>query len=149
MATAEAAQQTSLYITRRFKARCEKVYQVWTDPKALAQWFAPSDEMTTRIIDYDLKVGGQYRIEIVEADADGPHRVAGKFKEIEPNRKLVFTWFWESKDGQHESLVTLNFIDQGEETELQLLHERLESNNSKNLHEQGWNGCLNRLRQAI
>ena len=58
MSTPQPSAPTSLRITRTFAAPREKVFQAWTDPQALAKWFAPSAEFQTRIPTFELRVGG-------------------------------------------------------------------------------------------
>lgn len=136
----------ALRITRTYAAPPEKVYAAWTDPQALKCWFAPSDAFQTPEVEADVRVGGRYRIVMRASDGEW-HRVGGIYREVAPPRKLVFTWAWESTP-ERESLVTVEFIARGNETELVLLHERFADAAVRDRHEQGWQGCLGRLPQV-
>jgi uncharacterized protein YndB with AHSA1/START domain len=58
--------------------------------------------------------------------------------------KLVYTWSWESPGMDvGETLVTVEFIDKGEVTELVLTHERFPNAEAANKHTEGWSGCIN------
>ena len=72
------------------------------------------------------------------------HRVGGVFQEIVPDRKLVYTWAWESTP-ERESLVTVEFHGKDGGTELLLTHERFFDRDARDRHGQGWGVCLDRL----
>jgi uncharacterized protein YndB with AHSA1/START domain len=57
MATTNPTSETVLQLKRTFAAKREKVFQAWTDPAALLQWFIPSDEVSTSHAEVDLRVG--------------------------------------------------------------------------------------------
>jgi uncharacterized protein YndB with AHSA1/START domain len=72
----------------------------------------------------DVRVGGRFRI--VFGGAEGKdHEVQGVYKEVVPNRKLVFTWTWPNSTPERESLVTIEFKAAGGGTELAFLHQQL------------------------
>jgi uncharacterized protein YndB with AHSA1/START domain len=85
----------SLSLVRTIKAAPEKVFAAWTKPRTLKRWMAPSDDMKVAVAETDLRIGGRYRIVMREADGT-EHRVGGAYREIDPGRKLAFTWVWES-----------------------------------------------------
>jgi glutathione S-transferase len=150
MAKAKTKDETALYLNRIIQAPREKVFQAWIDPQALTKWFAPSEHMTTTVHALDLRVGGRYRFEMRDPDGKS-HIVIGEYREIDAPTRLVFTWAWESEQAEdtQETLVTLQFRDQGKATEMLLTHERFPSERSRELHNQGWTGCLARLEQLL
>ncbi|WP_373046881.1 SRPBCC domain-containing protein [Vulgatibacter sp.] len=134
-----------LEMRRVLPAAPEVVFAAWTMPERMQQWFAPG--AMSAAVEVDLRVGGSYRIEM--RDPDGSvHATHGTWREIVPNRRLVFTWGWEGPD-RHESLVTVELFDRGGSTELLLRHERLASAESRSQHEQGWLGCLEKLERVL
>lgn len=66
------------------------------------------------------------------------------FREVEPNRRLVYTWAWESTP-ERESLVTVEFRPAAGGTEIVLTHERFADRDARDRHQRGWDGCLERL----
>jgi uncharacterized protein YndB with AHSA1/START domain len=77
-------------LTRMFDAPPEMVFQAWTDPRHLGWFFNPS--MSTDIpVTVDLRVGGQWRQHMV-VNEETQYMTGGVYREIEPNRKLVFSW---------------------------------------------------------
>lgn len=127
---------TSLEITRNLAHPPERAWRAFTDPVALAAWFWPHLENQVEI---DLRPGGAYRI-------DGPAAgiaVTGEYLEIDPPKRLVFTWQWSGEDAP--SRVTLELRPTGGGTLLSLVHDRLPDDDARDQHAQGWHDCLDRL----
>lgn len=131
-----------LTLERRFKAPREKVYAAWTDPAQLAQWFGRQNEARVAA-EIDLRVGGRYIIRIEPKSGDGYH-VSGLYREIAPNRKLVFTWAWGGTPDR-VSLVTVTFRADGAETVMTLQHGQFFDEDARNRHETGWKQGLEKL----
>jgi uncharacterized protein YndB with AHSA1/START domain len=71
----------------------------------------------------------------------------GKFHEVEPPHRLVYTWAWEGGefDGLADTLVTVEFRARGAEvTEIVLIHERL-GPEAVEAHRSGWIDSLERV----
>ena len=71
----------------------------------------------------------------------------GRFREVSAPERLVFTWQWQTEplDAAGESLVTVEFIDRGESTEVRLTHEGFPAAEVRDNHEEGWTSCLENL----
>lgn len=79
----------TLSFTRIIDAPPAKVFDAWTRPELITQWFAPKP-YTTPKADIDLRVGGRNNITMRSPEGqDMPNE--GVYLEIVPNRKLVFT----------------------------------------------------------
>jgi|HubBroStandDraft_2_1064218.scaffolds.fasta_scaffold32223_4 uncharacterized protein YndB with AHSA1/START domain len=139
---------TSLTVRRTFQAPRERVFRAWTNAQELARWFAPSAEYSTKVPELDLKVGGKYKVEMHHKGGN-IHTVEGTYREIKPPEKIAFTWRWESDAATHESLVTIEFLDQGSSTEILLTHAQLPSVEEREKHAHGWNGCLEQLARFV
>ncbi len=143
----QAETQTTLRLTRTFAAPREKVFRAWTEAEALKRWFAPSDKYVTRIPVLEARPGGRYRIEM---ETEGKvHTVVGTYREVKPAEKLVFTWKWETEPQHGDTLVTIEFFDHGEKTEVVLTHEKFPSEAARDEHNKGWTGCLDRLEKYV
>jgi uncharacterized protein YndB with AHSA1/START domain len=143
MATRSTGDVPALRLERRFAAPRERVFRAWTDPAQLTRWFAPSDQHSTNVISLDVRAGGRYRIQMVSPSGN-VYTVVGTFREVRPPERLVFTWTWEGKD-MGETLVTLEFNDRGGSTDLVLTHELFPTQDVRDEHSGGWDGCLSRL----
>jgi uncharacterized protein YndB with AHSA1/START domain len=142
----------TLEITRLIKAPRERVFEAWIDPEQLKKWFGPDDDLVVPLAKVDLRVGGKYRIQMKRPDGEF-HTAVGTYRDVKPPERLVFTWAWE-KDGSEpdfgeveptEMLVTLEFRARGEQTELLLRQEKFASVESRDRHDHGWNGALDKL----
>lgn len=70
----------------------------------------------------------------------------GEYLEIEPDKKLVFTWTNNFPEFPAENtLVTIEFKDLGGKTELTLTHSRFKSAKSVEGHSFGWSAALEKL----
>jgi uncharacterized protein YndB with AHSA1/START domain len=89
-------------------------------------------------------------LRIVFGGAEGKdHEVQGVYREVVPNRKLVFTWTWPNSTPERVSLVTilLRAVDGG--TQLDFLHEQLFDETVRDNHQRGWSESLAKLAQFL
>jgi uncharacterized protein YndB with AHSA1/START domain len=141
----QAKAQNCLTLKHTFKAPREKVFNAWIDPQALMRWFAPSPQFTTPIAEVNLRVGGRYRIEMLEPDGTR-HVVTGIYREVQRPSRLVFTWSGTGCAAESEqTLVTIDFIARGDLTDVVLIHEGFVSERDRQAHLHGWNGCIAQL----
>ena len=112
----------------------DAVFELITQPERLRRW----KTVAARV---DLRVGGEYRWTIVPG-----HSAAGTYKEIEPGKRVVFTWGWEGAPdlppGASTVSITLDAVEGG--TNLRLVHEGLTDEQAAS-HAEGWNHYLDRL----
>ena len=93
--------------------------------------------------DLDVRAGGHYRIAFNTTDGEH-HQVGGTYRDVQPFRKLVFTWAWRSTP-ERESLVTLLFEPEGTGTHLVFRHERFFDDAAREGHARGWAGAFSKL----
>ena len=134
----------TLQITRVIAATPRQVFDAWTDPAILANWFAPESGFTTVVHEIDLRVGGRYRIEMI-SPVGVPHTAMGEYREVTPGVRLAFTWKWAERAEMEETIVTLDFLPHASETELVLTHSLFLSEDVRDHHQTGWSGCVARL----
>lgn len=105
-------------IARVFAAPRTLVWQAWTDPKMLGQWFGPRG-FTNSVPQWELRVGGALRI-VMHGPGGNDYPMKGVFTEVKAPERLVFTNVPVDKDGNHlmegETIVTLT--EQGGKTTL-------------------------------
>jgi uncharacterized protein YndB with AHSA1/START domain len=145
MATVKEA--PSLTLVRKFNATPEKVWRALTQPEALKQWMAPSDEFSIPLAEADVRVGGRYHLIMKSPDGE-EHDVSGVYREVVAHRRLVYTWAWKSTP-ERESLVTWELRAAGGGTELTLRHEQFADEESRDKHQHGWTGCIARLERFL
>lgn len=148
MATTSPATGFSLQLRRTLNAPREKVFEAWTDPEKLTRWFChATPEHSGRVTALDLRPGGHYSAEVHMGGK--VWRLAAQYKEIKRPEKLVFTWSWENEPSWGETLVTLEFLERGGQTELILTHEQFSTVEVRNDHNQGWAACLDSLEKLL
>jgi uncharacterized protein YndB with AHSA1/START domain len=141
----EKPDDATLIVKRMLNATPERAFQAWTSAEHIQQWMAPEPGMTVPFAKMDLRVGGKFRIQMKKADGEF-FTAAGVFKEVKPPERLVYTWDWE-KDGSgtefgevegKPSLITVEFVKRGKQTELVLMHSRIATVESRDNHARGW-----------
>jgi uncharacterized protein len=138
-----------LRLTRVIKAPRARVFAAWTTPADILQWFGP-DTCRALAADMDLRPGGKYHLRL-HTENFGEIGLSGVYREVRPPAKLVCTWNWSGnpKLDAGESQVSVDFLERGEGTEVQITHEFLPSEESKEDHKHGWNGCLDKLEKHL
>lgn len=127
----------------------ERVFEAWTEPAQLMQWFCPGG-YALLAVEVDLRVGGTYRFDMRTPEGHVGH-IHGRYIEVRPVQRLVYTWAWEAVTPagepvrSEETTVTVEFLDVGGSTEVVLTHERFADLKSKEQHQSGWAGTLDRL----
>ena len=133
---------STVHITRTLSAPVDRVWAAFTDPEALMAWFWP--QSLGPKVTADVRPGGRFRFDATSAG----FAATGVYREVSPPTRLVMTWQWDGDamgDDAAESMVTIELTARGDDTDLDLRHERLPSDDERDKHAQGWNDCLDRL----
>ena len=145
----EKPDDATLILRRTLNAPAELVFKAWTSPEDIKEWMRPNPGMKVQSARMDLKVGGKIRIQMKNPDGEFFTGV-GEFREVKAPEKLVYTWDWE-KDGSEPdegepegktTLMTVEFLKRGKQTELVLTHTRFATVESRNNHAEGWGKCV-------
>jgi len=145
-----------LVVSREFDAPRELVWKAWTEPQQIKQWLQLGEGMTIESVKMDLRLGGRFRIQTRMADGEF-FTAAGRYLEVKPLERLVYTWDWEKDGGGtefgelegNETQVTVEFRASSTGTQLVLTHERFASAESRDRHEGGWTDWMSRLAKFI
>ena len=62
-------QSRTLTIKRIFDARVEIVWEAWTDPEHVAEWWAPKG-MNVKVVEHNFKVGGKWKYSMPMPDGN-------------------------------------------------------------------------------
>jgi len=113
----ERTSDRELVVTRIVDAPARIVFEAWTKPELLKQWWVPkSFGVSLLSCEADVRVGGQYRFVFGHGDS-APMAFFGKYIEVTPPSRLV----WTNDEGQDPGPVTtLTLEDQGGKTLLVL-----------------------------
>lgn len=82
-------EENEVFLTHRFNAPRELVFQAWTDPQQLLQWYAP-DGCRIEFKNIDVKSGGTYH-SCIHDPVYGECWCKGEYIDILYPEKLVFT----------------------------------------------------------
>jgi uncharacterized protein YndB with AHSA1/START domain len=141
----QTQQNMTVEVSKVINAPVEKVFEAWTEPDQLSKWLRGKLATGTRA-EQDVRIGGQYRIENTTGCEGKPVVVTGTYKEIVPNKKLVFTWTHSSEDfPAKDTLVTVTFVAKGNSTEVIIKHTNFATQASAERHNMGWEACLENL----
>ena len=132
-----------------FAAPRKRMFTALTDPADLVKWWGPAG-FTTPEIELDLSVGGGYRFGMQPPDGELFHLV-GEFLEIDPPRRLAYTFCWEEPDpDDRETVVRVSLLDVAAEvTGLSLSQGTFATQARWALHQSGWKDSLERLSQLV
>ena len=137
-----------LEVRRSYRATPEAIYQAWTSPEILTRWFAPSTEYRVIVHELEVRPGGRYRIEMVHSGGNR-HTSHGVYRDLEPGRRIVFSWRWETRDTMPDTVVEIELFPHGDTTELVLRHRLFEEEADRDNHDKGWQGCLEQLAAVL
>ncbi len=138
----------ALLVKRRFKARREIVWKAWTEPERFTKWFGSHGWKCAGAV-LDNRVGGERSMSL--RDPDGQEvRVFGEYTEFTPEARIAFTW---NVDGPGRdvkgTLVTIDFIEHPEGTELQIQHAGLTDPAIRQEHSEGWMANLELVAEFV
>ncbi|MCF3129455.1 SRPBCC family protein [Streptomyces olivochromogenes] len=125
-------------VERHIAARPETVFSFFTDREKWLSWMGADGE-------FSFEPGGAYRTRV-----NGANVAEGRFVEIDPPKRLVFTWGWAESEigmpvppGSSTVEITLEPVPGG--TLLRLVHRDLPSPEACAAHEEGWTHYTDRL----
>lgn len=84
-----APAKRTVTLTRSFEAPDKLVFQAWTDPKMMAEWWGPKG-FTNPVCELDPRPGGAIRIDMTGPDGT-VYPMTGTFQEVVKPERLVFT----------------------------------------------------------
>lgn len=142
MTTAPTSNRPVVDIEEMITGTPEEIFDAWTDPECLKQWFVGGKTNCVSLAETDPRPGGKYRIVMSGDERDYDHY--GEYIEVDRPGRLVFTWHTPSID-YVESLVTVTLTpgDEGR-TRLRLVHEKL-PDHMVEPHRAGWAELLQKL----
>ena len=133
-------------VRRRVRGHAEQIFDLWTNPDLMVRWMSPFPGAVDCKASCDLRPGGAFSLVMVSGDSS--REVSGTYVEVDRPRKLVFTWTGPLTNHVN-TLVTVEFIARGDETDLVLTHERLPTPAICDGHTRGWGIILDHLAEAV
>jgi uncharacterized protein YndB with AHSA1/START domain len=138
-------QATAPIVVRRqveIAASPETVWELLVDPVKLLRWWGMGAKL-------DPRPGGELRVHVIPGSV-----ASGQFVEVDPPRRLVYTWGWSEGGGGPElvppgsSTVEIDLEPTPSGTTLRLVHRGLPNEEAAGAHGEGWDNYLPRLAVA-
>ncbi len=118
--TAERRSERELVVTRTVNGPARIVFEAWTRPELFKQWWIPkSFGMSILSCEMDVRVGGRYGLSIKHPAAPEPMAFFGRYLEVTPHSRLVWT---NEEGGDNGQVTTVTFEDRGGKT-LLVMHD--------------------------
>lgn len=144
----------AVVLRRTFAAPCDTVFPAFTNAQALRQWWCPTGHIAISA-EVDVRESGHFRVKMQSETTAALTNACGEYLKICPPSKLVFTHFFESDETpaadlvasafEQQTLVTVEFIERGDATEIILTQENLPSEDMHTMFLNGWGNILNSL----
>ncbi len=103
-----------LIVTRRFNAPRDLVFRAWSDAEIFKRWWIPrSMPITMLSCEMDVRTGGSYKLLLSHPAAPEPMAFFGRYLEVEPPARIVWT---NEEEGDAGQVTTVTFEQQGDST---------------------------------
>ena len=98
----ERPSERELVVTRIINAPPRLVFEAFTKPELLRQWWVPkSSGLSLLSCEADVRVGGTYRL-VFDGGASEPMEFYGRYTEVTPPSRLA----WTNEEGEDGGAVT-------------------------------------------
>lgn len=125
----------------------ETTFLLLTEPARLAEWWGPHGFRIPEV-DINLVAGGRYRFRMAPPEGE-PFHLSGKFLEIDPPWRLVYTFAWEEPaPDDTETVVDLSLASTGTGTRVVLSQGPFLTEERLELHRNGWSDSFEKLARA-
>ena len=121
--TVERKSDRELVVTRTFNGPARIVFEAWTKPALLKQWWAPKSMGVSLLsCEVDARVGGKYRFEFgheasskpeaSKPEASKPMAFFGSYIEVTPHARLI----WTNDESDDGAVTTVSFEEKAGRT---------------------------------
>ena len=141
-----------LVLERVVDASRERLFEGWTNPQLMAQWFAPAP-LTTTVHELDPRPGGAFRATMRDPASGAEYPANGVFLEVVTNERLVTTDAFEPgwrPSAKPFMCAVITFDDAGLGRTKYTARARHWTKEDRDAHEkmgfrEGWGQCLDQL----
>ncbi|HWI72342.1 MAG TPA: SRPBCC domain-containing protein [Baekduia sp.] len=134
-------------IERTFQAPAERVFDAWTSEEVLRRWWQAERGWETTEAEVDLRVGGAVRVVMHDPAKDVDYGGGGTYTEVEPPRRLAFTWLWDGDT--RRTLIEIDFEEADGATTVRFTHSGLWDEEAVRSHEGGWSTIFDNLGRVL
>jgi uncharacterized protein YndB with AHSA1/START domain len=132
-------------VNRTFSVPREKVFQAWVNNDEIKNWFLPAEGYSVLFAEVNPRKNTRFRILMKDSEGN-QHLFGGVLQQFIFPEKLDFTWAINGGGTQQQkSFVTVDFIEKGTQTEVQLKHINLPNEKMMEGYSKSWVHILDQL----
>jgi uncharacterized protein YndB with AHSA1/START domain len=143
----ENNQTLEVKVTKQFQSGVSQLYSAWTNEQELKQWWRPLGISLSEVKN-DIREGGEVRYIFGQNQLV----ISGKYLEAQDGKRLVYTWKWELAEDavrNAEYKLTVTFSGDDTKSEISVLQENFENEETVKPHKDGWEQGLKDLEQYL
>jgi uncharacterized protein YndB with AHSA1/START domain len=137
----------TLRLQRTFRAPAAAVFEAWTSEEVLRRWWHTEHGWETSEAEVDVRIGGTVRVVMRDPEKDVEYGGGGTYTEVDPPRRLAFTWTWDGDT--RRTLIELDFEERDGVTTVRFTHSGLWDDDAVRSHEEGWGKLFDRLERVL
>ena len=139
----------TLRIERTYNAPAQAVFDAWTSEEVMRRWWHAAHDWETTEASVDLRVGGEVRVVMRNPHEDVEYGGGGRYTEIDPPRRLAFTWIWDDDPRRKRQLIELDFEEDDGVTTVRFTHRDLWDEEAVRSFEEGWTKAFENLQRTL
>jgi uncharacterized protein YndB with AHSA1/START domain len=138
----------TIRLHRVLRAKPERVYRAFIDPKAMVKWLPPNG-FTGEVHHMDARVGGSYKMSFTNFSSGNSHSFGGEFLELVPNERIRHTDKFDDPNmpGEMQTTIVLKQVSVG--TEIDIVQEGVPGVIPPEACYLGWQESLRLLTQLV
>jgi uncharacterized protein YndB with AHSA1/START domain len=139
--------EIQIELTKEFSVTADTLYKAWTTEEDLKQWWQPMENTLTHLVN-ELNEGGKVEYQFSTAEGEEAFTISGTYKEVQPAKKLVYTWNWKLPSPSVQDtdfLLTIEFSSKDSGSRLHVIQEKFTSAEAVQPHREGWENALESL----
>ncbi|WP_129022084.1 SRPBCC domain-containing protein [Edaphocola flava] len=130
-----------IHVEVRIPASLQQVWDAFTQPDAVQQWNAASEDWHCPEARNDLREGGDFKYVMAARDGSMQFDFGGTYTEVNPHKTIAYTM----GDGRK---VHVAFNEQGNDTVVSE-HFEAEDINDRDMQQAGWQAILNNFKHYV
>jgi uncharacterized protein YndB with AHSA1/START domain len=149
-ATSVQTAEHQITITRVFDAPRQLVFEAWTDPDHLAEWFGPAGFETPRdTIEIDLRVGGRFNLLMVKRGGGMEYPLSYEIVElVEPELLVLRSGPMPEVGLDHDTFTRVELADEAGRTRMTLTDGPYPEEGGRGAAA-GWEASFNKLAAVL
>ncbi len=133
---------------RVLRAPPERVYRAFLDPDAMVKWLPPHG-FTGKVHQFDVRVGGGYRMSFTNFGTGRSHSFGATFVELTPHQRIRYTDRFDDPNFPGEMQVTVSLRPVACGTELEIVQAGIPAAIPVEFCYAGWQESLLMLAQLV